>query len=75
MWAMGQTAGPPCGYWNGAFVEATPQMEKYAVSLKSVAVALAGAARYKRMGLLAQRLKGEGVYVDTASGTIISTIK
>jgi len=48
---------------NGAFGEMTPQMDEYAVSLKSMGVALANAAKYKLVGLLAQRLKGDGVYV------------
>jgi NAD(P)-dependent dehydrogenase (short-subunit alcohol dehydrogenase family) len=48
---------------NGAFGEVTPQMDAYATSLKAVGVALANAAKYKLVGLLAQRLKDEGVYV------------
>ncbi len=60
---------------NGAFAETTPQMDEYAVSLKSMGVALANAAKYKLVGLLAQRLKGEGVYVGEVmiTGTIQGT--
>ena len=60
---------------NGAFAETTPQMDEYAVSLKSMGVALANAAKYKLVGLLAQRLKGDGVYVGEVmiAGTIQGT--
>ena len=60
---------------NGAFGEITPQMDEYAVSLKSMGVALANAAKYKLVGLLAQRLKGDGVYVGEVMvvGTIQGT--
>ena len=60
---------------NGAFGETTPLMDEYAVSLKSMGVALANAAKYKLVGLLAQRLKGDGVYVGEimVAGTIRGT--
>jgi hypothetical protein len=48
---------------NGAFGEITPQMDEVAVGMKTMGVALANAAKYKLVGLLAQRLKGDGVYV------------
>jgi NADP-dependent 3-hydroxy acid dehydrogenase YdfG len=48
---------------NGAFGENGPQMDAMAVNLKTMGVAMANAAKYKLVGLLAQRLKGEGVYV------------
>jgi len=48
---------------NGAFGEMSPQMDALAVSLKTMGVALANAAKAKLVGLLAQALKGEGVYV------------
>lgn len=48
---------------NGAFGDATPEMDQYAVSLKSMGVALANAAKHKLAGLLSARLKDEGVYV------------
>ncbi|MDB5418025.1 MAG: Short-chain dehydrogenase/reductase [Phenylobacterium sp.] len=48
---------------NGAFADTTPQMDEFAISLNAVGVALANAAKHKLAGLLAQRLKGEGVYV------------
>ena len=48
---------------NGAFGETTPEMDQFAILLKSSGVALANAAKYKLVGLLAQRLKDEGVYV------------
>ena len=38
-------------------------MDAFAVTLKSVGVALANAAKYKLVGLLAQALKGDGVFV------------
>jgi NADP-dependent 3-hydroxy acid dehydrogenase YdfG len=48
---------------NGAFGEISPQVDAYATTLKTVGVALANAAKHKLVGLLAERLKGEGVYV------------
>lgn len=61
---------------NGAFADTTPQMDEYAVSLKSMGVALANAAKYKLVGLLSQRLKGDGVYVGEVmiAGTIQGTL-
>ena len=48
---------------NGAFGEITEQMDAYAVSVKAMGLGLANAAKHKLVGLLAQRLKSEGVYV------------
>ena len=48
---------------NGAFGEMSPQMDALSVSLKTMGVALANAAKAKLVGLLAQALKDEGVYV------------
>jgi len=48
---------------NGAFGEMNAQMDQYAISLKAMGVALANAAKDKLVGLLAQRLKGDGIYV------------
>ena len=48
---------------NGAFGEIGPQVDAYAVGLKVMGVALANGAKHKLVGLLAQRLKGEGVHV------------
>lgn len=48
---------------NGAFGELGPQMDAYAVSQKAMGLALANAAKHKLAGLLAARLKGDGVYV------------
>jgi len=48
---------------NGAFGELSEQMDAYAVGMKSMGVALANAAKHKLVGLLAQRLKDDGVYV------------
>jgi NAD(P)-dependent dehydrogenase (short-subunit alcohol dehydrogenase family) len=72
---------------NGAFGENTPQIDAYATSLKVMGLALANAAKHKLVGLLAQRLKADGVYVgevmvagiikgsawDNNAGTIEST--
>lgn len=60
---------------NGAFGETTPQMDDFAIILKAMGVALANAAKYKLTGLLAQRLKGDGVYVGEVmvAGTIKGT--
>jgi NADP-dependent 3-hydroxy acid dehydrogenase YdfG len=48
---------------NGAFGENNPQIDEFAVTAKAMGLALANAAKHKLAGLLAQRLKGEGVYV------------
>jgi short-subunit dehydrogenase len=48
---------------NGAFGENTPQMDELAATMKAMGLALANAAKHKLVGLLAQRLNGEGVYV------------
>jgi|CZKU01.1.fsa_nt_gi short-subunit dehydrogenase len=48
---------------NGAFGEINPQIDEYAVGAKAMGLALANAAKHKLVGLLAQRLKGDGVYV------------
>lgn len=60
---------------NGAFADTTPQADEYAVSLNSMGVALANAAKYKLVGLLSQRLKSDGVYVGEVmiAGTIQGT--
>ena len=48
---------------NGAFGETAPAMDEFAINLKAMGVALANAAKYKLVGLLAARLRGDGVYV------------
>lgn len=48
---------------NGAFGENSPEMDQLAVAMKTMGVGLANAAKHKLVGLLAQRLKAEGVYV------------
>jgi len=58
---------------NGAFGEISPEIDEYAVKFNSMGVALANAAKNKLVGLLAQRLKGDGVYVSEV--TIYGTIK
>jgi NADP-dependent 3-hydroxy acid dehydrogenase YdfG len=57
---------------NGAFGELNPQIDEYAVNSKAMGLALANAAKHKLVGLLAQRLKGDGVYVGEVmvAGTI-----
>lgn len=60
---------------NGAFGELSPEIDAYATSVNSMGVALANAAKNKLAGLLAQRLKGEGIYVGEVMirGTIKGT--
>jgi NAD(P)-dependent dehydrogenase (short-subunit alcohol dehydrogenase family) len=60
---------------NGAFGELNPQVDEYAVSANAMGLALANAAKHKLVGLLAQRLKGEGVYVGEVmvAGTVKGT--
>ena len=48
---------------NGAFGDILPQMDEAAVQFKAMGLALGNAAKHKLTGLLAQRLKGDGVYV------------
>jgi NAD(P)-dependent dehydrogenase (short-subunit alcohol dehydrogenase family) len=72
---------------NGAFGENDPVIDKLCVNLKTMGIGLANAAKYKLTGLLAQRLKNDGVYIgevmvagivkgtgsDNGQGTIEST--
>jgi len=48
---------------NGAFADLTPQMNELASSRKVMGLALANAAKHKLVGLLAQRLKADGIHV------------
>ena len=48
---------------NGAFGALAPAMDALAVSMKTMGVAIANAAKHKLVGLLSQRLKDDGVYV------------
>jgi NAD(P)-dependent dehydrogenase (short-subunit alcohol dehydrogenase family) len=58
---------------NGALGEFNEEMDQFANNLNSAGVALANAAKAKLAGLLAQRLKGDGVYVGEV--TIAASIK
>jgi NADP-dependent 3-hydroxy acid dehydrogenase YdfG len=60
---------------NGAFGELSPQMDEFAVTSKAMGLAVANAAKHKLVGLLAQRLKGDGVYVGEVmvAGTVKGT--
>jgi NADP-dependent 3-hydroxy acid dehydrogenase YdfG len=60
---------------NGAFGEINPQIDEYAIQAKAMGLALANAAKQKLVGLLAQRLKGDGVYVGEVmvAGTVKGT--
>jgi NADP-dependent 3-hydroxy acid dehydrogenase YdfG len=48
---------------NGAFGVISPEVDAYAVGMKAMGVGLANAAKHKLVGLLAARLKADGVYV------------
>jgi short-subunit dehydrogenase len=48
---------------NGAFGEVSPMTDAFAVQLQATGVALANAAKHKLVGMLSERLKGDGVYV------------
>ncbi len=48
---------------NGGFGEVSPEVDQYVTSSKVMGMALANAAKNKLAGLLAQRLKSDGVYV------------
>lgn len=60
---------------NGAFGEVSPEIDEYATNLHVMGIALANAAKHKLVGLLAQRLKGDGVHVGEVmiDGTIKGT--
>jgi NADP-dependent 3-hydroxy acid dehydrogenase YdfG len=60
---------------NGAFGDDNEFMDKLAINLKSTGVALSNAAKRKLVGLLAQGLKDDNVYVGevTVAGTIKGT--
>lgn len=60
---------------NGAFGEVSEQMDAVGVSANAMGLSLSSAAKHKLVGLLALRLKGEGVYVGEVMvyGTIKST--
>lgn len=60
---------------NGAFGEISAQMDAYAVNGHVMGLALGNAAKNKLVGLLAQRLQAEGVYVGEVMvyGTIKGT--
>lgn len=60
---------------NGAFGDDTPFMDEMAINLKSMGVALANAAKRKLVGLLAQQLRGDNVYVGevTVAGSVKGT--
>ncbi|MGZ5968419.1 MAG: SDR family NAD(P)-dependent oxidoreductase [Polyangiales bacterium] len=57
---------------NGAFADIKPQVDAFAVSSKAMGLALANAAKHKLVGLLAERLRADGVYVGEVmvAGTI-----
>jgi NADP-dependent 3-hydroxy acid dehydrogenase YdfG len=48
---------------NGAFGELSPQTDAFGVAMKAMGLALANAAKHKLVGLLAQQLRPEGVYI------------
>jgi short-subunit dehydrogenase len=48
---------------NGAFADNTPETDAFAISVNAMGLAVANAAKYKLVGLLSQKLKGDGVYV------------
>ena len=48
---------------NGAFGVIDPRVDAMATGMKVMGIALANAAKHKLVGLLSERLKGDGVYV------------
>ena len=48
---------------NGAFGELNPQVDHYAVASNNMGLALANAAKHKLVGLMAEKLKADGVFV------------
>jgi NADP-dependent 3-hydroxy acid dehydrogenase YdfG len=60
---------------NGAFADINPQIDGFAASAKAMGLALANGAKHKLVGLLAARLKDDGVYVGEVmvAGTVKGT--
>jgi NAD(P)-dependent dehydrogenase (short-subunit alcohol dehydrogenase family) len=60
---------------NGAFGEDNPFIDAMAVNLKSMGVAVSNAAKHKLVGMLAEQLKADGVYVGevTIAGAVKGT--
>jgi NAD(P)-dependent dehydrogenase (short-subunit alcohol dehydrogenase family) len=60
---------------NGAFGEINPTIDALAIALGDVGVPLGNAAKAKLVGLLSERLKGDGVYVGevTIAGIVKGT--
>ncbi len=60
---------------NGAFGDLNPMVDGFALALKAEGVALANAAKAKLVGLLAARLKDDGVFVGevTIAGVVRGT--
>jgi NADP-dependent 3-hydroxy acid dehydrogenase YdfG len=58
---------------NGGFGYAEPSVDAAAVQFNSMGLAMANAAKNKLVGLLAQKLKGDGVYVGQAM--VLGTVK
>lgn len=60
---------------NGAFGEISSQMDELAVRQHAMGIAVSSAAKNKLVGLLAARLKGDGIYVGEVMvyGTIKGT--
>lgn len=48
---------------NGAFGEVSPEIDEAVINLHLMGLALSSAAKHKLVGLLAKRLKGDGVFV------------
>ena len=48
---------------NGAFGELNPQVDQYAVASNNMGLSLANAAKHKLVGLLAAKLKDDGIHV------------
>ena len=60
---------------NGAFGEVSSEMDELAVNQHAMGIALSSAAKNKLVGLLAARLKGDGIFVGEVMvyGTIKGT--
>lgn len=58
---------------NGGFGYADPSVDAVAVQYNSMGLAMANAAKNKLVGMLAQKLKGDGVYVGQAM--VLGTVK
>ena len=58
---------------NGGFGYFDPQIDAFGVQSNSMGLSIANSAKHKLVGLLAEKLKGDGIYVGEV--TVMGTVK